>query len=366
MGWNGRCSAGEYRMGKENEIQTEMIDADSPDFPAEADRLGKAIREGELVAFPTETVYGLGGNGLDGGAVKRIYAAKGRPSDNPVILHVSCMEEIFPLVKEVSPLERKLMEAFWPGPLTLIFKRSEKVPDEAAAGLDTIAIRCPSHPAAQALIRAAGVPIAAPSANISGRPSPTTAQDVLHDMNGRILAVIDGGPCRIGLESTVISCDDGHITIYRPGGTTEEELARFAPVSIDSALITGTGKPKAPGMKYRHYSPAAPLTIYVGDPTEVGKAIAGFGMKTDQTYGFFVSEETATLLPKELPIYVWGRRGDQKTMASRLYTGLLYFNTHTVDQIIGEGTAKTDLGLAIMNRLTKASGYHIIIKGCTD
>lgn len=343
-------------------METEVISASSGNFVDELVKLGAILRDGGLVAFPTETVYGLGANGLDGKAVKGIYAAKGRPSDNPLILHVTGRKDIDRLVKEVTPLEEALIHAFWPGPLTIVFPKSDLVPKETAGGLDTIAIRCPSHPAAQSLIRAAGVPLAAPSANRSGRPSPTTAEAVRHDMDGRIAAIIDGGPCQIGLESTVVGCHNGKITIYRPGGVTKEMLEAFAPTDVDKALLTGSDHPMAPGMKYRHYAPEAPLVVYSGDEEKREAAILSYGEKKDKVYGFFVSQETAAKLPAGLPIFVWGRREDQTEMAHRLFSGLLYFNTHHVDEIIGEGTGENGIGLAIMNRLTKASGYHMIVE----
>lgn len=203
-------------------------------------------------------MYGLGANALDAEAARKTYAAKGRPSDNPLIVHVADKKEVSRYVKEVTPLEEKLMDAFWPGPLTIVFPKKDIIPKATSGGLDTIAIRCPANEATRALIRAAGVPISGPSANLSTKPSPTTAQDVYHDMKGRIEAIIDDGPCRIGVESTVIGIEKGKIIIYRPGGITLEMLSAFAPTVVDSALAKGNAHPKAPGMKYRHYAPSAP------------------------------------------------------------------------------------------------------------
>lgn len=343
-------------------MKTVMISADAEDFEEKVQELGAVIRRGGLVGFPTETVYGLGGNALDAEAAKKIYAAKGRPSDNPLIVHVADAAQAETLAAELSPLERQLMRDFWPGPLTLVVPKKPVVPAETSGGLDTVALRCPVHPAVQALIRAAGVPIAGPSANLSGQPSPTSAEDVMRDLGGRIDAIIDGGPCRIGVESTIISCAGGRITIYRPGGLPKEALEAYAPVDIDPGIRSGSGHPKAPGMKYRHYAPSAPLTVYTGDAAKTEAAILSFGEKKDKTYGFFVSAETAARLPANAVVFVWGRRGDQQSMAHRLFEGLHYFNAHPVDQIIGEGTDDTGIGLAIMNRLTKASGYHIIVE----
>lgn len=340
---------------------TRKIEVNDAYYEEEVQHLGEIIRRGGLVAFPTETVYGLGGNALDGEAAKKIYAAKGRPSDNPLIVHVAESKQVKNYVKRISPLEEKLMELFWPGPLTIVFPKKENIPYETSGHLETVAIRCPAHPATRALIQAAGVPIAGPSANISTRPSPTTAEAVMHDMDGKIDAVIDGGPCLIGLESTIVAVENGKIIIYRPGGITKEMLSDIAPTEIDKALITPTDEhPKAPGMKYRHYAPSAPLTVYVGDKNQVEKTISAFSKKKDKKYGYFVSKEMAELLPKEETIFIWGEREDKKALAHNLFQGLLFFNSHSVDEIIGEGTDATGIGLAVMNRLTKASGFHVI------
>ena len=341
---------------------TEKVQVNEVYYKEKVHELGRILREGGLVAFPTETVYGLGGNALDGGAAKKIYAAKGRPSDNPLIVHVADPSEVERYVVEVTPLSKKLMETFWPGPLTIVFPKKEIIPLETSGGLPTIAIRCPRSEATRALIRAAGVPIAGPSANISTRPSPTTADDVLHDMDGRIAAVVDGGPCQIGLESTVVGLEGEEIVIYRPGGITLEDLQKVAPTRIDSALSSEGEKPKAPGMKYRHYAPSAPLTVYTGNREKVEQEILSFAGKSDKTYGFFVSEEIAGKLPAGLPVFVWGKEDDKESLAHNLFAGLLYFNSHPVDQIIGEGTDREGLGLAIMNRLGKASGQHVIVE----
>ncbi len=345
---------------------TEKVQVNEVYYKEKVHDLGRILRGGGLVAFPTETVYGLGGNALDGSAAKKIYAAKGRPSDNPLIVHVAAPEEVARYVKEVTPLAKRLMETFWPGPLTIVFPKKEIIPLETSGGLPTIAIRCPRSEATRALIRAAGVPIAGPSANISTRPSPTTADDVLHDMDGRIAAVVDGGPCQIGLESTVVGIEGEEIVIYRPGGITLEDLQQVAPTRIDSALSKEGEKPKAPGMKYRHYAPSAPLTVFTGNIEKVEQEILSFAAKTDKTYGFFVSREIAEKLPQELSIFVWGEREDKASLAHNLFTGLLYFNAHPVDQIIGEGTDAKGLGLAIMNRLAKASGQHVVVERVDD
>lgn len=340
---------------------TEIIKTDESYYVKKVFELGKILRDGGLVAFPTETVYGLGGNALDSDASRKIYAAKGRPSDNPLIVHVSSSEEVIHYVKEISPLEQKLMDAFWPGPLTIVFPKEDIIPSETSGGLSTVAIRCPENKATRALIKAAGVPLAGPSANISGRPSPTTAEAVFHDMNGKIQAIVDDGPCRIGLESTIIGIENNQIVIYRPGGITLEMLSSFAPTVVDQGILEAGSHPKAPGMKYRHYAPAAPLTVYTGNQEKVVRKILTYTTLSDKKYGFLVSRETAEKLPDGSPLFIWGSRDDKESLAHNLFNGLLYFNEHPVDQIIGEGTDYKGLGLAIMNRMTKASGYHIVV-----
>ena len=225
----------------------------------------EVLRNGGLVAFPTETVYGLGGNALDEKAAGKIYAAKGRPSDNPLIAHISCMEELEPLVSEVSTAGKRLAERFWPGPLTLVFPKSEKVPYGTTGGLETLAVRMPSDPVANRLIRLAGIPVAAPSANTSGRPSPTTAEHVWQDLAGKIEMIVDGGPVGIGLESTIVDVSGDEPVILRPGAITQEMIGELlGKVELDPA-ITGPLKenvrPKAPGMKYRHYAPKGELVL---------------------------------------------------------------------------------------------------------
>lgn len=322
----------------------------------QVEQWGKAIRQGELVAFPTETVYGLGANGLDAQAAKKIYRAKGRPSDNPLILHVSGMDMVSPLVERMTPLEKKLMECFWPGPLTLVFPASSNIPSMITGGGSTVAIRCPDNPVAQALILAAGVPIAAPSANLSGRPSPCSASAVMHDMDGRIAAVLDGGSCRIGLESTVVACGSDGIVIYRPGAVTTEMLGAFAPVKLDDALVSGEGIPKAPGMKYRHYAPQVPVHVCIGENTALESY---FSALYQEGVGFLISEETAQHLPNEENVLVWGKRRDVERLASCLYESLLDLETKSIREIFVEGVTESGMGLAVMNRLKKAAGYDI-------
>lgn len=328
-------------------------------------RAGKILRGGGLVAFPTETVYGLGANGLDAEACARIYEAKGRPSDNPLILHVADRAMITTIAAEVTPMAEKLIAAFMPGPITLIMKRKEIVPDRITGGLDTVGIRMPEHPVARAMIRAAGVPVAAPSANISGRPSPTTAASVLRDMAGRIPLILDGGPCHFGVESTIVDCTGPVATILRPGAITREMLTEvLGGCRLDPAIVGAKVVPKAPGMKYKHYAPKAPLTLLEGEPQNMPAAFRRTVRRLQQeghVVGVLASHEVVTalqsLVPQEL-LADYGPQGDLLTIAAHIYEELIAFNDTKADVLLGEGTTDKGLGLAIMNRLHKASGFH--------
>lgn len=330
---------------------------------AEAARI---IQAGGLVAFPTETVYGLGANALNEDAAKKIYAAKGRPSDNPLIAHISCVGELEPLVSRIPEAGRKLAEAFWPGPLTMVFPKSERVPHGTTGGLETVAVRMPSDPVANRLIALAGVPIAAPSANTSGRPSPTTAQHVWQDMNGKIEMILDGGPVGIGVESTIVDVSGDVPTLLRPGAVTIEMLeAVVGPVEIDPAL-QGPPKegvrPKAPGMKYRHYAPHADLMLVEG---EIDAVIARINFltkeKLGQKYrvGVICTDETRDRYSYG-EIRSVGERTREETIAHNLFAVLREFDDLDVDYIYSESFSAEHLGQAIMNRLTKAAGYHVI------
>ncbi len=251
-----------------------IVDRDKPDFRI-LDQAAAVLRQGGLVAFPTETVYGLGANGLDPRAVARIFAAKGRPADNPLILHIADGHEVNKLAARVPANAAALMAEYWPGPLTVVLARTRLVPDAVTGGLDTVAVRLPDSTVARELIRLAGVPVAAPSANTSGRPSPTTAGDVLADLDGRIDVVIDAGPCGIGVESTVVDCTTPVPTLLRPGGVTLEMLVEtLGAIEVDPALGGEDLAPRAPGMKYTHYAPAAPMTLYEGGAEAMAAAIA--------------------------------------------------------------------------------------------
>ncbi len=324
------------------------------------------LRDGGLVAFPTETVYGLGANALDEEAAKKIYAAKGRPSDNPLIAHISSLAELDALVLEIPEAARKLAEKYWPGPLTMVFPKSAIVPYGTTGGLDTVAIRMPSDPVANRLIALAGVPVAAPSANTSGRPSPTTAQHVWQDMNGKIEMIIDGGPVGIGVESTIVDVSGEVPTLLRPGAITLEMLREtVGQVEIDPA-IQGPPKeglrPKAPGMKYRHYAPKAELTLVEGERDAVAAAInrlTAERLAEGKLVGILCTEETYGLYPQGI-LRSLGVRAHEETIAHNLFAVLREFDDLAVDCIYSESFSDDHLGQAIMNRLMKAAGYHTI------
>jgi len=339
------------------------IDRDYPD-PQIMKAAADIIRQGKLVAFPTETVYGLGANGLDAAAVGRIFQAKGRPSDNPLILHIADRQELDKLVTAVPGWLDPLLAKFWPGPFTVVLPHSKIVPDAVTAGLDTVAVRLPSLGAARELILAAGVPIAAPSANLSGRPSPTTAEAVMADMEGRIEMVLDAGPCDVGLESTVLDCSAQPPTILRPGGVTQEMLESCL-IQVRSAgrsKVDDAAVPRAPGMKYRHYAPAAPLVLF---PVGSGSAVTNSsdqllaaliaGISEGKAVGAVVSAELAERLPPGVTIAVYGSRKCPAETAAGLYEALRFFDTHPVDVIFAEGVREEGIGRALMNRLYKAA-----------
>lgn len=324
------------------------------------------LRDGGLVAFPTETVYGLGANALDETAAKKIYAAKGRPSDNPLIAHISCLEELKPLVAYIPEAGRKLAEAYWPGPLTMVFPKSDIVPYGTTGGLDTVAVRMPSDPVANRLIKLAGVPVAAPSANTSGRPSPTTAQHVWQDMEGKIEMILDGGPVGIGVESTIVDVSGDVPTLLRPGAITMEMLREtVGRVEIDPAIQAPPSadlRPKAPGMKYRHYAPHADLQLVEGETDRVVEAINALvreRLAESKMVGVICTDETRARYPQG-EVRSVGLRAKEETIAHNLFAVLREFDDLKVDCIYSESFSKDHLGQAIMNRLTKAAGYHIL------
>lgn len=334
------------------------------------------LRDGRVVAFPTETVYGLGADARSTSAVEAVFAAKGRPSDNPLIVHISKEEQLDGLVQEVSEPARKLMDAFWPGPLTVVLPVKPNVlSPRVTAGLGTVGIRMPDHPVALALIEESGCPVAAPSANRSGRPSPTLASHVLEDLGGSIDGIVDGGATGVGVESTVVQVlADGSIAILRPGGVTLEQLAQAAgvPVQLDPALVSETGSekaPRAPGMKYTHYAPKGELSIVTGEsPSAVSDWInarlreaAGRGERT----GVLAFVEHAANYQADCVLSL-GSLSDLDTAAHRLYAHLRRMDEENVGFILSEACPEEGLGAAIMNRLRKAAGQTVIRLGNSD
>lgn len=326
---------------------------------------GVILKEGGLVAFPTETVYGLGGDGLNRESSKKIYAAKGRPSDNPLIIHIADMEALPLIVKEVTPQAKRIAEEFWPGPLTMILPKSDKVPAETTGGLDTVAVRMPSHKVARKLIEYAGGYVAAPSANASGKPSPTLAKYVIEDMNGRIDMIIDGGEVGIGLESTIIDLTVDPPQILRPGFITEEMLAKvLGSIDIDRTILSNdsTMAPKAPGMKYRHYAPKGQLTIVSGEPSKVTKYIneqAAVARESGKKVGVIGSQEQLAGYCADFVKSV-GARDDEQAIAHNLYRILREFDDEDAEVIYSESFDNDGMGQAIMNRLLKAAGHNMI------
>ena len=342
------------RIDKEKELEPQLQEA------------AEIIRAGGLVGIPTETVYGLGANALEESASKKIYEAKGRPSDNPLIAHISCMEELPALVSAIPEAGRKLAEKYWPGPLTMVFPKSEIVPYGTTGGLDTVAIRMPSDPIANCLIRLAGVPVAAPSANTSGRPSPTKAEHVIEDMDGKIEMIIDGGEVGIGLESTIVDVSGEVPMLLRPGAITMEMLREtLGEVDMDPAImgpLSADVKPKAPGMKYRHYAPKGEMTLVEGEMENVVAFInqqAKLALEEGKTVGIICTEESRGLYEGGI-LKVIGSREYEETVARNLFAVLREFDENQVDCIFSESFSKDRLGQAIMNRLCKAAGYHIV------
>ena len=364
------------------------------------------LKQGGLVAFPTETVYGLGGNGLDKEAAKKIYAAKGRPSDNPLILHVSSMEEVYPLVKALPEKAKKLMEAFWPGPLTLVLPKSDLVPKESTGGLETVALRSPENALTLSLIRACGFPIAGPSANLSGRPSPTEASHVFEDLGGRIEGILEDGAVGIGVESTIVDLSEDCPTLLRPGAITIEDLEEVLgeKVAIDPTLL---GKsmaegftPKAPGMKYRHYAPKAEMILFKkkeeeendlrAGQEEIAKSILSYGERELSDYPekevkksvaeailsygekelsvspekrvwILCGEDTASLYEGDgrFTVQILGRREEPLSMTHNLFRLLRKADEEGAELILGECYSEEGVGFALMNRLKKAAGQRI-------
>lgn len=347
-------------------METKVIRMDPENIEKEAIReAGEILKAGGLVAFPTETVYGLGGNALDEKAAEKIYEAKGRPSDNPLIIHIAELSALDKIVTEVPKNARKLAKKYWPGPLTMIFHKSSCVPYGTTGGLETVAVRMPNHPVALELIRAGGGYVAAPSANTSGRPSPTCALHVEEDLTGRIDRILDGGSVGIGLESTIVDFTEEVPTILRPGYINQEMLeAVIGPVRMDRGLISADSdvKPKAPGMKYRHYAPKADLLVVEGSPEKVQEKIRELAKEKVQEgfqVGIIATDESADCYPLGLVKSI-GTRKDEESIARHLFGVLREFDDCGVSFIYSEAFDTPHMGQAIMNRLLKAAGQQKI------
>lgn len=320
------------------------------------------LRQGRLVGLPTETVYGLGANAFDEAAVRSIFAAKGRPADNPLIVHVACPEDAEPLC-EVTEAARKLMKAFCPGPLTMLLKRKPCIPDVVTAGLPSVAVRIPSHPAARRLLEVCGVPVAAPSANTSGKPSPTSAQHVYDDLHGRLPLILDGGECQVGLESTVIDLTSSIPTVLRPGGVTPEMIARVLGETqvADSVLrpLRDGEKALSPGMRYKHYAPSGKLTMVKGEPENVARCIryhAQNALKEGKSVRIFAFEEHVSAYQGMDTVSVGSLRAPEN-MAHRLFKLLRDADKDQIDVLYSEVLSAAGIGLAIMNRLSRAAAF---------
>ncbi len=328
-------------------------------------KAGDILKKGGLVAFPTETVYGLGADALNEDAAKKIYAAKGRPSDNPLIIHIADMDALDKITETIPEKAVIAATEFWPGPLTMIFQKADIVPMGTTGGLDTVAVRMPKHPAAKEIIRAGGGYIAAPSANTSGRPSPTTARHVEEDLTGKIDMIVDGGAVTIGVESTILDMTVEPPMILRPGAVTKDMLERLiGEVAVDKTLIEPDSKkiPKAPGMKYRHYAPKAELTILEGDIYRVTEAINRLAEeKINEGFkvGIIGTEETIERYSAG-NVKCIGTRQDEMTVAGNLYGILRDFDSDGTDYIYSESFSSGGIGNAVMNRLLKAAGHHLV------
>lgn len=340
------------------ELNPYKIDYDKVEY------VGNVIRSGGLVAFPTETVYGLGANALDTEAVKNIFKAKGRPSDNPLIVHISKKEQVYSFAKDIPKFAEKLMDAFWPGPLTLVMKKTEGVPDVVTGGLDTVAVRVPAHDIARAIIDEAKVPVAAPSANRSGKPSPTRVEYVIEDLDGRVDVIVKAGISEVGLESTVLDVTCFPPIILRPGGVLPDQIANVCgDVSIDSSLFSQCDEktaPRSPGMKYKHYSPEAEVIVVKGEgERQVEKIIELYqNLKQEgKRVRILATHETRKFYGEEC--LVMGSRDNPYEIATNLFWLLRLLDEQKADVVLAEAIPEEGMGLAVMNRLIKAAGYRV-------
>ncbi len=338
-------------------METLLLSAAAPETPQIA---ADIIKKGGLVAIPTETVYGLGANGLDEQAVIKIFEAKGRPQDNPLILHVAEPAEMEKVCHHIPTSAYLLAEKFWPGPLTMVLPARDIVPRRTTAGLDTVAVRCPDNDTTRQIIRLSGVPIAAPSANISGKPSTTTAQHVFHDHNGKIDAIVDGGPCRVGVESTIVDLTDERPRLLRPGGITPEQLMEvLGDLVIDKAVTAQIDKDavvKAPGMKYRHYAPQEPVVIVAGSREKAAQYIKRH----------FVPGDRVLCFQEELPLYqdcnplAYGKESQVETLSAGLFAALRELDDASIHQVYARCPVGGGVAYAVQNRLKKAAAFHIV------
>ena len=338
-------------------MKTLYLSADDASTPALAAQI---IRDGDLVAIPTETVYGLGANGLNEEAVAKIFEAKGRPQDNPLILHVADAADIEKFCHSIPQAAYALANAFWPGPLTMVLPARDTVPKRTTAGLSTVAVRCPDCEITRQIIRLSGVPIAAPSANISGKPSTTPAQHVLHDHDGKIHAIVDGGACRVGVESTIVDLTDERPRLLRPGGITPEQLiAVLGDLVVDKAVTAQIDKDavvKAPGMKYRHYAPAEPVVIVSGSREKAAAYIRRH----------FVPGDRVLCFEEELPLYEgcnplsYGQEANVETLSAGLFAALRELDDPSIHQVYARCPEGGGVAYAVQNRLKKAAAFHII------
>ena len=338
-------------------MQTLYLSSEDPKTPAIAANI---IMNGGLVAIPTETVYGLGANGLDEAAVAKIFEAKGRPQDNPLILHISGPEQIELFCHHIPQAAYDLAEKFWPGPLTMVLPARSNVPRRTTANLDTVAIRCPDSDVTREIIRLSGVPLAAPSANISGKPSTTTAQHVKYDHDGKIDAIVDGGSCRVGVESTIVDLSGQRPRLLRPGGISPEQLMEvLGELDVDKAVTSQLGKDdivRAPGMKYRHYAPTAPVVIVSGSREAAARYIRSHFTPGDRVLCF----------EEELPLYEgcaplsYGREADVNTLSAGLFAALRELDDPNVHQVYARCPVGGGVAYAVQNRLKKAAAFHVV------
>ncbi len=342
-------------------MKTELLCGTKPE---DIRRAGEILRNGGLAAIPTETVYGLAANALDGRAVKRIFETKGRPGDNPLIVHICALSQWAPLVKEVPPAAQRLAESFWPGPLTIILEKSGLVPVETSGGLPTVAVRFPSHPVAQAVIRAAGVPLAAPSANPSGRPSPTAFAHVRKDLMGKVEALVDGGDCDVGVESTVVTLASGTPRLLRPGGVTLSQLRSvLGEVEVDPAVLHSLEdgrRAASPGMKYRHYSPRADVVAVDASPREYVNYVNQQAKQEAGVHALCFDEDMPLLSCKAVS---YGGRYDGEAQAHRLFAALIKLDEMGAKRVLAHMPRKTGVGLAVYNRLIRAAGFQTVRPG---